>query len=161
MTAGTDAVKDTTLSRILGFFAVIFAVVVAVAIAAVVNINRMGDSRDWVNHTYATISACENIVAAVRAGDADMRTYALSGSERDLEASRGAFGEMDEYVHTAEALTRDPPAVQAALREAATLASQRADLAESVWRARRANDTVRMRQLLADDAGSGAIGEIK
>src|SRR4051812_39011014 len=147
MTAENDIlVKDAALNRILAFFAAIFAVVVAVAIAAVVNINRAGDSRDWVNHTYATISACESILAAVRAGDADMRTYALSGSERDLEASRGAFGEMDEYIQIAQALTRDTPAVQAAVREVATLANQRAALAESVWQARRSNQTEQLRK---------------
>ena len=51
--------KDTTLRRILTFFVAIFAVVVAVAVVAVVDLNRAGDSRDWVNHTYATISAFE------------------------------------------------------------------------------------------------------
>src|SRR5258708_1421941 len=107
--------KDAALSRILGFFLAIFGVVVVVAVVAVVHINRAGDSRDWVNHTYATISAFENTLAAVRAGDADMRTFALSGDARDLTASREAFGAMDEQLQVADALTRDTPDVQTAL----------------------------------------------
>jgi CHASE3 domain sensor protein len=154
-------VKDATLSRILGFFLAIFAVVVVIAVAAVVNINRAGDSRDWVNHTYATISAFENILAEVRAGDVGMRTFALSGDVRDLAASRGAFGAMDEQLQIADALTRDTPAVRAALREVADLAGRRAGFAESVWQARRENQAERLRQLLADDAGSDAIGVLK
>jgi CHASE3 domain sensor protein len=154
-------VKDAALSRILAFFVAIFAVVVAVAAVALVNINRAGVSRDWVNHTYATISAFENILAAVRAGDADMRTFALSGDARDLAASREAFGAMDEQLQLADALTRDTPAVQAALREVAALANRRADLAASVWQARRENQADRLRQLLAGDAGSDDLGVIK
>jgi PAS domain-containing protein len=90
-----------------------------------------------------------------------MRTFALSGDVRDLAASRGAFGAMDEQLQIADALTRDTPAVQAALREVTDLAGRRAGFAESVWQARRENQAERLRQLLAEDAGSDAIGVIK
>lgn len=153
--------KDITLSRILAFFAVIFAVVVAVAVVAVVNINRAGASRDWVNQTYATISAFEDILATARAGDTDTRMFALSGDERDLAAARESFGAMDEHLQIAEALTRHTPSVQAAVSEVAALARQRAALAEAVWQARRENQPERLRQLLADDAGSTTVSTIK
>ncbi|HEY0863691.1 MAG TPA: CHASE3 domain-containing protein [Lacunisphaera sp.] len=153
--------KDITLSRILGFFGAIFAVVVTVAVVAVVNINRAGASRDWVNQTYATISAFEDILATARAGDTDTRMFALSGDDRDLTAAREAFGAMDEHLQIAEALTRHTPAVQAAVSEVAVLARQRVTLAEAVWQARRENQPERLRQLLADDAGSAAISTIK
>lgn len=147
--------KDITLSRILAFFAVIFAVV------AVVNINRAGASRDWVNQTYATISAFEDILATARAGDTDTRMFALSGDERDLTAARESFGAMDEHLQIAEALTRHTPPTQAAVSEVAALARQRAALAEAVWQARRENQPERLRQLLADDAGSTTLSTIK
>ena len=153
--------KDTTLTRILGFFIAIFAVVIVVAVAAVANINRAQASRDWVNATYATISAFENILAGVRAGDADTRTYALSGDARDLAAAREAFAGMDEYLQLAHALTRNPPTVQAAVNEVAGLAQQRLSFAESVWSARRTGGRDAAMQLLAHDADSGAIGTIK
>ncbi|MBL9215822.1 MAG: CHASE3 domain-containing protein [Opitutaceae bacterium] len=153
--------KDATLSRIFAFFLAIFAVVVGVAVAAVININRAGASRDWVNHTYATISAFENILAAVHAGDAHMRTFALSGDARDFAASREAFGAMDEYLQIADALTRESPAVQAELREVGALAQRRSDFAEAVGQARRGNQLDRVRQLLADEAGADPVGVVR
>jgi PAS domain-containing protein len=51
--------------------------------------------------------------------------------------------------------------VQGAVREVATLARQRAELAESVWQARRENQAERLRQILADDAGSDTVSTIK
>lgn len=156
-----DPMKDITLSRILAFFGAIFAVVVAIAVVAVVNINRAGASRDWVNQTYATISAFEDILATARAGDTDTRMFALSGDARDLTAAREAFGAMEEHLQIAEALTRNSPAVQAAVGDVAALARQRVELAESVWQARRENQPERLRVLLADDAGSTTLGTIK
>lgn len=153
--------KDITLSRILAFFGAIFTVVVAVSVVAVVNINRAGASRDWVNQTYATISAFEDILASARAGDTDTRMFALSGDARDLTAAREAFGAMEEHLQIAEALTRNSPAVQAAVSDVAVLARQRAEFAESVWQARRENQPGRLSSLLADDAGSTTISTIK
>lgn len=152
---------NNILTRVFILFLVIFAVLVGVAVHALWTINRSMMSSDWVNHSYATIYEFENIFSRLRLGEGLMRTYALTGDPRDLAASREVYARLGEHFDTAKALTQDEAATHQALLKIETLARERESLAQAVWAARSADQTDKVRALLAADAGSDAMASIE
>ncbi len=155
------AVKDSFLRIVYGGFAAIFAVVLLVAYFAVRHINRSVAASDWVNHTHATIYEIENAGTTLLAGDALVRTYVLTGEARDLAAAREALAAHTEHFETAKALTRDEPALLQTLQRLEPQAQARAAFARQLGAARAANQTEEVRRLLAADAGTPGVGEVR
>ena len=145
----------------LAFFALISAVLIAVVVIAVRNINRSEVSADWVNHTHAVILEVDAVLASVQAGDGALRTFVMPGDGRDQSAAREAFSAMSEHLEIAKALTRGEPAQHDQILRLETPANQRAELAQRVLAAWQADHAAALRLLVAADANSATMGEIR
>src|SRR5580658_3819197 len=98
--------KENIEKRIIGLFALILAVLVYVTAASVHTIKEDIKSNDWVNKTHDVIRHAGEIISYLNAGDAALRTYLITGDERDKQGYRVAYSTMVERVDEALALTR-------------------------------------------------------
>lgn len=153
--------KDKTLRRVLIFFVVIFGVLGAVAMVAVKNIGRAVEASDWVNHTHAVMAEADGVLSSQRLGEGALRTFLMTGDPRDRAAAREAFDGMTEHLEIAKALTRREEAIHAQFVELERLANERLAFSERAQDARAAGETAVWQALLAEDAGSNAMGEIE
>lgn len=153
--------KDKTIRRILGFFAVISAVLVVIAVVSVRNIKRSMTSSDWVNHTHATILEINGVLSSLRVGDAAVLTYVVTGDPQNRVASREAFSDVAEHLELAKALTRDEPAQHEELVRLETLVDERVEFSRDLLAARQSDKPDAVRTLLATDAGAEALGKIQ
>lgn len=153
--------KDNILPRIFVLGLVILTVIAGMAIHALQTINRSVASSDWVNQTYATIYEFENIASGLRQADGLMRTYALTGEDRDLAAARDGFARLGERFDTAKALTRDDTPAHDALLRLETLVQERETLLQQIGPARALSQADKVRTLLAADAGLDAVAAIE
>jgi len=153
-------VNDKIIRRVLAFFLLIAIVLVVVAVNAVRNVNQSVATNDWVNHTHAVILEGQELLFALHEGDADLRTYLLTGEARELASARAAFTRMLEHLEILRALTRSEPdeagEVAALGRLVAARAESGTDLAN-----RRANATETPATLVAADVATGTTAEIQ
>lgn len=152
--------KDRTIRRIIIAFALIATVSIGVAIFAVKNINRSVATSDWVNHTHAVILESQDLLASLRAGDAAMRTFFLTGDARDQAAARAEFTAVSEHLEILSALTRSDSAQNAQVAGLAPLVQTRVQLASDLA-GRRPTQAEAVSSLVAIDSGTASIGEIE
>jgi len=157
----TDVMRDRTVRRILAFFAVISAVLVAIAVVSVRNIQRSAASSDWVNHTHAVILEVNDVLSAVRVGDAAVLTYVVTGDPQSRVAGREAFSDVDEHLAAAKALTRNEPAQHEEVARLDTLAAKRIEFSGELLAARQSGQPDAVRVLLASDAGEEALADLQ
>jgi len=98
--------KETIEKRVVGLFVLMLAILAYVAWSSVHNIKETIKSNAWVNHTHAVIIHAGEILSYLHAGDAALRTYLITGDERDRQGYRAAYSIMVENWTEAEALTR-------------------------------------------------------
>jgi PAS domain S-box-containing protein len=152
--------KDKIILRVLTLFGVALAVLVFVTLAAIRNINRATAGSDWVNHTHAVIMEADALLSSFHAGDGALRTFLLTGDQRDLVATREAFGQMSEHFEVLKALAKDEAAHAPKFARLQVLFTERMEFAREVIAAREKNDAGTVRRLLAASAGSEATQEI-
>lgn len=152
--------KDRTIRQVLIAFALIATVSIGVAIFAVKNINRSVASSDWVNHTHAVILESQGLLATLRAGDAAVRTFFLTGDPRDQAAARAAFAAVSEHLEVLGALTRSEPAQNAQVVGLAPLVQTRSQLATDLA-SRRPTQAEAVSSLVAIDSGAASLAEIE
>jgi CHASE3 domain sensor protein len=153
-------VNDKTIRRIIAFFFVVAAILVVVAINAVRNINRSAATADWVNHTHAVILEAQEMVSALHAGNAALRTYLLTGEARDQAAARESFNLMSEHLEILRPLTNAEAAARTEVTELARLVATRAETATDLA-TRRAAGIEPPATLLAADVGTETTAEIQ
>jgi CHASE3 domain sensor protein len=153
-------VTDKTIRRIIAFFLVVAAVLVVVALLAGRNISRSTATSDWVNHTHAVILESQEMVSALNAGNAALRTYLLTGEVRDQAVAQQAFNEMVEHAEILQALTKDDPAARAEVTELVRLGGERSTVARELA-ARRVNGVETPSALVAADVSAGSTAEIQ
>src|SRR5580658_3776499 len=98
--------KENIEKRIIGLFALILAVLVYVTAASVHTIKEDIKSNDWVNKTHDVIRHAGEILSYLNAGDAALRTYLITGDERDKQGYRVAYSTMKERFDEGDALVR-------------------------------------------------------
>ena len=98
--------KENIEKRVVGLFLLMLAILVYVAWTSVANIKENIKDNDWVNHTHDVIIHAEDVLSYLHAGDAALRTYLITGDERDKQGYRVAYSTMKERLDEAEALTR-------------------------------------------------------
>jgi PAS domain S-box-containing protein len=98
--------KENIEKRVVGLFVLMLVILAYVAWTSVHNIKENIKSNDWVNHTHDVIIHAGEIVSYLHAGDAALRTYLITGDERDKQGYRVAYSTMVERVDEALALTR-------------------------------------------------------
>jgi len=99
--------KENIEKQVIGLFFLMLVILVGVAWLAVNTIRKSKEKSDWVNHTHAVLQDASDISAYLRAGDAFMSAYLLSGAPRDQDNyRRNGYNAMLEALEDAKALTR-------------------------------------------------------
>jgi CHASE3 domain sensor protein len=156
--------KDNIERRVVGFFILMLAILVYVAATAVRNIQRHIKSEDWVNKTHDVISTAAEIVSYLHAGDAGLRTFVISGDNRDQAAYRSAYSTMLERQDVLKALTRsgeEDKDLHKRVLDLDNLISNRVDIARSVARAREQGGVDGVRALYVSSPDVESIGKIE
>jgi PAS domain S-box-containing protein len=143
---------DSTLRRVLIFFALILVVLVSVVVATLHNLNRSIATSDWVNHTHALITELDALQPTLVAAEGELSKYLLTSDPRDHEAYQDKFSELGERVDVTTALTADSPSEREQFAPIAAILAQRAERASRISRLKRAGDAAALQQLLAEDA---------
>jgi len=151
--------KDNLQRRILVVFLLVLAILVLVAVTAVQNIRRAIASSDWVNHTHAVILEADGIMSALHAAEAGLRSYVLTGDERDRTAAGEAYAEAEEHLEVATALTRAEPAQEQKFLQMRPMLDRRLEFFRSVVQARQEPGLEAARRLLVADAGAAPLRE--
>jgi PAS domain S-box-containing protein len=143
---------DSTLRRVLIFFALILVVLVSVVVATLHNLNRSISTSDWVNHTHALITELDALQPTLVAAEGELSKYLLTSDPRDHEAYQDKFSELGERVDVTTALTADSPSEREQFAPIAAILAQRAERASRISRLKKAGDAAALQQLLAEDA---------
>src|SRR5580700_5048908 len=98
--------KENIEQRVVGLFVLMVAILVFITISAVRHIQETIKSNDWVNKTHAVIIEVNAVLSSLHAGDSALRTYLMTGDQRDQGAYRSAYAEMLEHLALAKALTK-------------------------------------------------------
>jgi PAS domain S-box-containing protein len=152
--------KETIEQRVVGLFVLMLAILAYVAWSSVHNIKENIKSNDWVNHTHDVIIHAGEILSYLHAGDAGLRTYLITGDERDKQSYqnaystmdqgyRGAYSKMVEILVQAKALTRsgaEEEPLRPRFLELQTLISNRIDVARAIVKAREQGGLEAVRQ---------------
>jgi CHASE3 domain sensor protein len=131
--------KDNIEKRVIGLFVLVLAILAFVTLSAVHTIKQSIKSNDWVNKTHDVIIHAGDILSCLHAGDAALRTYLLTGDERDKQGYRVAYSTMVERLAEAQALARsgaEEQSLQPKLLDLQNLISNRIDVARSIVKAR-------------------------
>lgn len=149
-----------TFRRLLVLLLLVLAVLAFVVVESLRNLDRSIAASDWVNHTHAVISEADAIDANLAAAEGDLRTYLLTGEQRDRDTCQETFSDLAGHVDVAKALTRAAPAQYQQVLQIESLLAQRASLARELLRARAGGPGPTVAGLLAGDAGGAAAHEI-
>lgn len=156
--------KDNIERRVFGFFIVMLAILVYVAATAVRNIQRSIKSEAWVNKTHDVIIHASEIVSYLHAGDASLRTFMITGDNRDQAAYRNAYSTMLERQDELKALTRsgeEDRELHQKVLDLDNLISNRVEIARSVARAREQDGLEGVRKLYVSSPDVESIGKIE
>ena len=153
--------KNNIVKRVIGVFMLMLVVLALVAVDSVYHIRRLIATSDWVNHTHAVILEAEGILSSLHAGDASLRSYLLTGDQRDQGTYRTAYNDMVEHLEIAKALTRTEQPQYEQFVQLEELIGKRVDFTRKVVKAREEKGLEGASQALAADASGEALGEIQ
>ena len=156
--------KDNIEKRVFGLFALMLAILAYVAWTSVENIKENIKDNDWVNHTHDVIIHAEDILSYLHAGDAALRTYLLTGDERDKQGYRVAYSTMKERLDEAEALTRadaDEQSSHQSFLVVQDLIGKRIDVARGMVKAREDGGLEAVRQQFGAHPDIESINKIE
>jgi PAS domain S-box-containing protein len=156
--------KESIEKRVVGLFVLMLAILVYVAWTSVQNVKQNIKDNDWVNHTHDVIIHAEDILSYLHAGDAALRTYLLTGDERDKQGYRVAYSTMKERLDEAEALTRsdeDEQSSHQGLMNLQNLIGKRIDVARAMVKAREEGGLDGVRQLFGAHPDVESINKIE
>lgn len=152
--------KAHHLRNIYLLFLVIFGVLAVMAAVAWRSITRSERSSDWLNKTYATVHELDLTLSLLRAGDAAVRTFLLSGDAHEVAAVRESFGEMSDHWQTVKALMRNQEDGAAQLEELEARIEAREAWGRQIMLAREEGRVDEVQALLAADVSSGGMADI-
>ena len=152
--------KENIEQRVVTLFVLMLVILGYVAYTSIHNIKENIKSNDWVNHTHDVIIHAGEILSYLHAGDAGLRTYLITGDERDKQSYqnaystmdqgyRGAYSKMVEILVQAKALTRsgdEEEPLRSRFLELQNLISNRIDVARSIVKAREQGGLEAVRQ---------------
>jgi PAS domain S-box-containing protein len=92
----------------MGMFLIMFIILGWVALRSIDTIQRSRIDSEWVNHTHETILQADGLLSGLRAGDAALASFLLTGNQRDQESYRAFYNDMKSHILFAEAFTRGP-----------------------------------------------------
>jgi len=157
---GPAGAENKVFRRFVFLLLLVLAVLAFVIVRSLQNLNRSIASNDWVNHTHAEISEADAIEAGMEAAEAALRTYLLTGDQRDRVTCQEAFADLAGHVEVAKALTKGAPVENQQILQIETLLAQRASFARDLLKARDGASGATVPQLLSGDTGAVAIHEI-
>lgn len=152
--------KAHHLRNIYLLFLVIFGVLAVMAAVAWRSITRAERSSDWLNQTYATVHELDLTLSLLRAGDAAVRTFLLSGDAHEVAAVRESFGEMSDHWQTVKALMRNQEAGAAQLEALEAHIEAREAWGRQIMLAREEGRGDEVQALLAADVSAGGMADI-
>jgi CHASE3 domain sensor protein len=98
--------KEKIEQRVIGLFVLMVAILVYIAMSTVRNMRESVKGSDWVNKTQEVLDQANDILLALHVGDSAVRTYLLTGDQRDQNAYRSAYADMIKHLVEGKALTR-------------------------------------------------------
>jgi CHASE3 domain sensor protein len=141
--------KENIEQRVVGLFILMLAILGYVAWSSIHNIKESIRSNDWVNHTHAVIIHAGEILSYLHGGDAALRTFLITGDERDKQGYRVEYNTMVEQWTEAERLTgrnEEEKALHQRFLDLSLLISNRIDVARSMVQAREQGGLEAVRQ---------------
>jgi PAS domain S-box-containing protein len=128
---------------------VLLLVLLGVVAAAIHNSRQSVASSDWVNHTHAVILETDAVLSSLRAGEAALSNFLITGDPHDQAAYRAAFSEMDEHLQVAKKLTADNPRQTKRLETLEPLLARRLQDHKALMKARQDQGLDAIRQMLS------------
>ena len=154
--------KDNLEKRVLRIFLVMIGVLLIVAIAAIHFRSQLVAARDWVNNIHAVILEVDGILSSLNAGDSALRSYLLTGNQRDQGSYRTAYNDMKTHLDVARALIRSDKTRLDMLQKLEELIGRRVDIARKVIETFEQKGLESARQFLRDaDASGESFGDIQ
>ena len=123
--------------RLETWFGVAFGLVIVVGLLEYAFTRRLQESNRWVEHTDAVLAQIESVRSALTDVGSSAKSYAMSGSDRDLAAYESASQEIYRAVNETRRLTADNPAQQENERRLGTLVQARLAASDQLVAARR------------------------
>jgi PAS domain S-box-containing protein len=152
--------KENIEQRMMALFGLVAALLILVAAVALNNVREAEVTSDWVNHTHDVILEAEAIQTSLHTAEAALRSYILTGEERDQASYREFFTETLEHLSVAKSLTKDDQRQQQRLGELEALIGKRVEFARKVVAARR-QGFEEAKTLVGSDAADQTLREIR
>jgi len=92
------------------------------------SVQRLDESRRWVDHTWQVIAQVERIMSLAKDAETGSRGYLLTGEERFLEPYVNARNRLPAELDTFQQLAADNPSQQAAIIQMRAVMDERLDL---------------------------------
>jgi PAS domain S-box-containing protein len=127
--------KESIEQRVIGLFVLMLVVLGYVAWSSIHTIKEAIKSNEWVDHTHAVITDAGQVLSYLHAGDAALRTFLITGDERDKQGYRVAYSTMVEDLTDAERLTQrndEEQPLHQRFVDLALLISNRIDIARTL-----------------------------
>ena len=156
--------EENIEKRVIGLFVLMLGILVYVAWTSLQNIRQNIRDNDWVNHTHDVIIHAGDILSYLNAGDAALRTYLLTGDDRDKQGYRVAYSTMKERLDEAEALTRagnDEQALHQGFLNLQAFIGERIDVARAIVKARETGGLDAVRQQFGAHPNMESISKIE
>ena len=98
--------KENIETRVMGMFLIMLIILRSVAVRSINTIQNSVINSNWVNHTHATMVEVDAVLSTLRAGDAALASFLLTGNQRDQDAYRVFYKDMVSHLEMAQSLTR-------------------------------------------------------
>lgn len=98
--------KENIETRVMGMFLIMLIILGSVAVRSINTIQNSVVDSNWVNHTHATMVEVNAVLSDLRAGDASLASFLLTGNQRNQDSYRDFYKEMVSHLDMAQSLTR-------------------------------------------------------
>jgi len=152
---------DKTFRAVILVYTFLGLTLLAVVFISLRSQQRALRSAEWIDHTRATLSELDALLANLQRAEGAVRAYLFTGDEADRTRFRDAFNALGERVELARAYVGSYPSQTATFEELEQRLVTRADLARELLAAKRAGNEEQIKQNLLEDDASSETYEIQ
>jgi len=145
-----------TVALILGLLIISF-----VGVRSYLVIQRLTESKDWVDHTHEVLQNLERVQSVVMMAETGARGFVLTGDAQFLAPYDSAIAEFQNDVASVKYLTRDNPDQQRDLEQLQKLCSEKLDILKDFIQHRREGGLEAALPIISSGKGERITDEIR
>lgn len=155
------AESPTRLRWLGGGLILMIILTVVTALGTLQSIRQQGRSSDWVNHTHAVMMEANELLTALHATEASIRSFAMSGTISERMAAYDDAQAADEHAEVLMSLTQAEPIQAAVADRLHRMLGQRRALLSALLDAPATETENLLNQLLTPNRNLPSLGDIK